>query len=479
MTTNEKKYAEAYKKQKEKSGGTLSSKEWAKMSALRQELGLSFGQGDRITKMVDSFGVPTLHPMRVKGDIMLSNIKTEAGDPYAKLIEEIDNYSIYAEEIVAQTTSLLQKTDDLINEVGNYAKVAADMAIDNYKKGNKREAKVLGGAVAIVGIATWLYSKYKEAELNEKQERQLAELLTKKKELATLKLASVQQQCKRFRMGVLIKVVKLFVPELQKTIDCDEDARIRIKMFKLLFLTMVKSQYLVNTLEYVEAEMTAWLNGQQSSGMLKPLLAEAVDETIYSWFDDGVLSRNEIAGILKGAKNAHLASVFMLSEPYILRRHIGIKLTNSAGYEHDSIFASDHYGEPLILSVYDSISKLYKDGISHQTNKTPWTRLVTESCYYNKCNEEISSSFMDAPSEAVLPKSMKWKFIFIVSLISIFLYLFNPFYAIVGAICTYIKYREECKKLAEKLYPTQLHNYMIGAAQNALSEIDKFETNKL
>ena len=113
-------------------------------------------------------------------------------------------------------------------------------------------------------------------------------------------------------------IYRVLIPFLLKIIyfrskyDYDKCDRIRIKMFKLLFLTMVKSQYLVNTLEYVEAEMTAWLNGQQSSGMLKPLLAEAVDETIYSWFDDGVLSRNEIAGILKKEKNAHLASVFIV-----------------------------------------------------------------------------------------------------------------------------------------------------------------------
>lgn len=479
MTASEKKYAEAYKQEKEKSGGTLSTKAWEKMSALRQELGLSLWQGDRITKLVDSFGVLAMHPMREKGDIMLSNIKTEDGDPYAKLIDEIENYSIYAEELVAQTTSLLQKTDDLINKVEGYAKIAADMAVDNYKKGNKREAKALGGAVAVVGVATWLYSKYKEAELNEQQERQLAELLTKKKELATLKLADVQEQCKKFRMGVLLKVVKMFVPELQKTIACDEDSRIKLKMFKRLFLSMVKSQYLVNILEYVEAEMTAWLNGQQSSGKLKPLIAEAVDETIYSWFDEGVLLRNEIVGIIQGAKNAHLASIFMLSEPYILRRHIGIKLTNSAGYEHDSIFASDHYNEPLILSVYGSISKFYKEDVSHQTNATPWTRLVTGSPYYNKCSEEISSSFADAPSDGVIPQSKKWKSLIIISIISIVLFYFNPLFGIGGAICSYLAYKRDCKKMAEELYPIQLHEYMIGAAQNALSEIDKFETKKL
>ena len=377
MTENEKKYAEAYVKLKEKRRGSLSLLDWDEMTALRKELGMTVGQCNRVTKVVESIGLVKIHPLRERGDLVLSNIKAEENDPYAALLDEIDKYSAYADELIRDTISLQQKTDELILQVNEYASIAADLAVSNYNKGNKREAKALGGATAIVGVATWLYGKYKEAELNERQEKQLAELLAKKQAFARLKLSGVQQQCANFRNGVLAKFTKLFLPELQKEVSLTEDIENKLKMFKRLFLMMLKSQYLVNILEYIDGEMQAWLSGLQSSEELRPLVAETVDGVIYSWFDGNIISRKEISDILGGAETAKLASIFLLSEPYLLRRHVGVKLTNSAGYESDLLFALDHYQEPLVKSIYGIISKYYDDNNNYSLASTAWTKYVT------------------------------------------------------------------------------------------------------
>lgn len=479
MTENEKKYAEAYVKLKEKRKGNLSLLDWDEMTALRKELGMTVGQCNRITKVVESIGLVKIHPLRERGDLVLSNIKAEENDPYAAMLDEIDKYSAYADELIKDTISLQQKTDELILQVNEYAAIAADLAVGNYKKGNKREAKALGGAAAIVGVATWLYGKYKEAELNERQERQLAELLAKKQAFARLKLSDVQQQCAKFRDGVLAKFTKLFLPELQKEVKITEDIENKLKMFKRLFLMMLKSQYLVNILEYVDGEMQAWLSGLQSSDELRPLVAETVDDVIYSWFDGNIISRKEISDILSGAETAKLTSLFLLSESYLLRRHVGVKLTNSAGFESDTLFASDHYAEPLILSVYNFVSDLYNDYNSYDIVDNKWTKFVTESDYVNKCDDEVMAAFVDAPTEGKLPEKIEGRLWFWGAVITVpVLGLTGGLSIIILPILGYLLYKYVSKK-QEEFYPVQLQEYITDASKKVLEELNNYETNKL
>ena len=155
MTENEKKYAEAFIKKKEQCNGNLTLLDWDDMTALRKKLGLTVGQCNRVTKVVESIGLIEIHPMRQRGDIVLSNISKE-NNPYAALLDEIDKYVTYANKIVKDTISLQQKSDEIIQQVNETASIVANLAVDNYKKGNKREATILGGACAIVGLATWV-----------------------------------------------------------------------------------------------------------------------------------------------------------------------------------------------------------------------------------------------------------------------------------------------------------------------------------
>lgn len=479
MTENEKKYAEAYVKLKEKRKGSLSLLDWDEMTALRKELGMTVGQCNRVTKVIESIGIIDIHPLRERGDLVLSNIKAEENDPYAALLDEIDKYSAFADEIIKNTVSLQQKTDELILQVNEYAAIAADLAVGNYNKGNKREAKALGGAAAIVGVATWLYGKYKEAELNERQEKQLAELLAKKQDYARQKLSEVQRQCTKFRESVLAKFIKLFSPELQKEINIEENTDEKLKAFKRLFLMMLKSQYLVNILEYVNGEMQAWLNGMQSSEVFRPLVAETVDDVIYSWFDKNIISRKEISDILGGAKNAKLASLFLLSEQYLLRRHVGVKLTNSAGFECDTLFASDHYSEPLILSVYNFVSDLYGDLNNYEIVENKWTKYVTESDYINKCDDEIVAAFADAPSEGKLPDKIEGRLWFWGAAITIpVIGLTGGFALIILPALGYLLYKYVSKK-QEEFYPVQLQEYISDASKKVMAELNNYKTNKL
>lgn len=479
MTENEKKYAEAYTKKKEQCGGKLTLLDWDEMTTLRKELGLTVGQCNRVSKIVESIGFIEIHPMRQRGDIVLSNIIKEENDPYAALLDEIDKYSTYVDELVKDTISLQQKTDVIIQQVNEYASIVADLAVNNYKKGNNREAKVLGGAVAIVGLATWLYGKYKEAELNERQENQLAELLAKKQELARQKLPVIQQQCKRFRDGTLAKFTEIFLPELQKEVNIAEDTEKKVQLFKRLFLIMLKSRYLVKTLEYIEGEMQAWLRGLQSSETLRPLAAEIVDNVIYSWYDEEIISRTEISDILNGAENAKLASLFILSEPYLLRRHIGVKLTNSAGLECDTLFASDHYNEPIVRSVYNSISYLYDDYDNYEIVKNKWTNYVTNSQYVAKCESAIRIAFINVPLKGVVPRKKKilsWSLILISCII---IFSINPLWGCFAAISSYFSHKSYYEKKAKELYPAQLQEFIFDAYKKVMNKLDNFETNIL
>ena len=479
MTENEKKYAEAFIKKKEQCNGKLTLLDWDDMTALRKELGLTIGQCDRVTKVVESIGLIEMHPMRQRGDIVLSNLSKKENNPYAALLDEIDKYITYADELIKDTISLQRKSDEIIQQVNETASIVANLAVDNYKKGNKREATILGGACAIVGLATWVYGKYEEAKLNERQEKQLAELLVKKQALARQKLPDIQQQYQRFHNGILAKTTKIFFSELQKDVNIADDTALQLQMFKSLFLIMIKSQYLDKTLEYIEGEMQAWLRGLQSSEDLFPLVAETVDDVIYSWYDDNIISRTEISDILNGAQKAKLASLFILSEPYLLRRHIGVKITNNAGFECDTLFASDHYDEPIIRSAYNSISYLYHDNNDYKIVKNKWTKYVTNSEYVTMCKNAINAAFVNAPLKGVVPRKRKIKSLILISVLCVIIYCFNPLYGIVCAILSYSGYKSDCKKIAEKLYPTQLQEFINDACKKVMNELDKFETNKL
>lgn len=479
MTENEKKYAKAFIKKKEQRGGKLTLLDWDDMAELRKELGLTVGQCNRVTKAVESVGLIELHPMRQRGDIVLSNISKDKNNPYATLLDEIDKYVTYADKIVKDTITLQQKSDEIIQQVNKNASIVASLAVDNYKKGNKREATILGGACAIVGIATWLYGKYEEAQLNERQEKQLAELLVKKQALARQKLPEIQQQCQKFRSGVLAMSTKVFLPELQKDVFMADDTALKLQMFKRLFLIMIKSMYLVKTLEYIEGVMQAWLSGYQSSEELYPLVAETVDDVIYSWYDDNIISRTEIAGILNGAEKAKLASLFILSEPYLLRRHVGVKISNNAGFECDNLFASDHYDEPIIRSAYNSISYLYHDNNDYKIVKNKWTKYVTNSEYVAQCENAINDAFENAPLEGVVPRKRKIISLILIPVLCVIIFSFNPLYGTVCAIASYFGYKRDCKKIAEKLYPTQLQEFISDACRKVMNELDNFETNNL
>lgn len=478
MTENEKKYAEAYIKKKEQYNGKLIL-DWDDMTALRKELGLTSGQCNRVTKIIDSIGLAEMHPMRQRGDIVLSNLSKKGDNAYVALLDEIEKYNTYAEELVKDTICLQQKSDEIIQQVNETASIIANLAVDNYKKGNKREATILGGACAIVGLATWVYGKYEEAKLNEQQEKQLAELLVKKQAIARQKLPDIQQQCQRFHDGILAKTTKIFFSELQKDVNIADDTALKLQMFKSLFLIMIKSQYLEKTLEYIEGEMQAWLRGLQSSEDLFPLVAETVDDVIYSWYDDNIISRTEISDILNGAQKAKLASLFILSEPYLLRRHIGVKITNNAGFECDTLFASDHYDEPIIRSAYNSISYLYNDNNNYKIVKNKWTKYVTNSEYVTMCENAINDAFENAPLEGVVPRKRKIISWILIPVLCVIVFSFNPLFGIVCAIASYFGYKRDCKKIAEKLYPTQLQEFISDACRKVMNELDNFETNNL
>ena len=242
---------------------------------------------------------------------------------------------------------------------------------------------------------------------------------------------------------------------------------------------MIKSQYLDKTLEYIEGEMQAWLRGLQSSEDLFPLVAETVDDVIYSWYDDNIISRTEISDILNGAQKAKLASLFILSEPYLLRRHIGVKITNNAGFECDTLFASDHYDEPIIRSAYNSISYLYHDNNDYKIVKNKWTKYVTNSEYVTMCKNAINTAFVNAPLKGVVPRKRKIKSLILISVLCVIVFCFNPLYGTICAISSYFGYKSDCKKIAEKLYPTQLQEFINDACKKVMNELDKFETNKL
>ena len=132
MTENEKKYAKAFIKKKEQRGGKLTLLDWDDMAELRKELGLTVGQCNRVTKAVESVGLIELHPMRQRGDIVLSNISKDKNNPYATLLDEIDKYVTYADKIVKDTITLQQKSDEIIQQVNKNASIVASLAVDNY-----------------------------------------------------------------------------------------------------------------------------------------------------------------------------------------------------------------------------------------------------------------------------------------------------------------------------------------------------------
>lgn len=483
MTETEKKYAEAYKRMKnEGPDGELSSQQWKDLGKYREELGLSIGAGTRVTRHIDECDFIHIHPMHQLGDVQLSNFTFEADDPYKKLMEEVELYEVYINDIMTQTQSLLDKTDELASKINGYAEFGAEYATKSYKKGDTRAAALVGGATLLVGLATIWYQHNKKAEIDAKMQQQMAKLQEQKKQMANLKLPNIYQQHEKF-MEMAVKTMSRGLDrEFNKTVQVGEQADMSVKMFKRTFLIKVKLMYFNAIFDYIEDEMKAWQNGLQSSDNLRPLVAESIDNEVLSWFESGKLSRKELSGIVNNSVNAaiSLPYYFMLSEPYIMRRHVGVALSEDTGLEYDMVFDWEHYETPIIKQLSTSIEA---NCYGNEEDFTPlryfgdikkksgiW-EVIKNNSYFNRCFKSVGYAHSEMPSIT----GYKVKIIILYITLTLVVLALNPLIGLCLAVADIFWYRKAVKQKSWKMHIEE----KFRTQKAVLEDVNDIETNLL
>lgn len=480
MTETEERYAQAYREKKNSvKGRELSSDEWNELGEIRKSLGLSYGQGARITKEVDSsFEEIKLddHPLRAYRDLSLSNMSQEMVAQYGSLLKEIDDFEDFINKIINDTAQLQEQVDHIVGTISKFGNAFAKTATKSFNKGDMRTAKAATGITALIGLGSWLYQKYEEHELSVRQEKQMAEILQKKKQMAQTKLPYIQERRKSLSM-LVSRFDKPLDIEFDKTVEIGKYKESKeLKSFKLAFCMKAKMHYIDALFEYVENEMTAWLNGRQSCGDLKPMLAETVDYEVYSWFVDEHIDRSTLAKVWEenNSTEVKVPYLFILSEPYLLRRHVGILLSEYTGYEADAVFASDYYGEPLIKDPLNNVyaSEYGEDRpVSDASNNL--VADIKKSRYYFACLMSIRSSHSEHPKAKV----KTWVYLLII-LCGLFIMALG--HIIFGIIAVLLGiYREKAKLNKLKEDPSYYENHKIEAskliADRLYSYIDCYE----
>lgn len=374
LSLNEKRFASIYLQALQNSeDGSISCDIWTDyLSPKRESLGLTLRDSTKVTNLVDKYGTDNLHPIvqvyeenGCKGslfdyDVKLTIKKNSDGDAgYQELIDNIHEYEVYAQQLLDDTKQFEKKTQQLSKEVYDIINPVAKTVSNTLRKSNPNAFMIAGGILALAAIGNWLYEKHQKNKLLENYQRKMRQLQEQKSQEAQLKLPELKKRRQSIRKIFIDKVDKNLQKDFDTCISDKKELSTKYYFFKRTFSTKMNLEYLDSKLAYIQDEYEAWIDGQTSACNPFPIMAEVVDREILNWFQTK-LDRKVISDISDGqTKELTLPYVLLISEPYLLRRHIGFYSTIHNTRPIDEYFNIENYARPLL-----DLSKIEKIKIS-------------------------------------------------------------------------------------------------------------------
>ena len=371
MTRNEKKYAARYLEAWNRYGNNLPNEEYDRLSQLRRQLGIRLARAQEINReiIVEANGGSTV-PLR-KAQLMkvegatLSLSKTyqlaqDASSPYESILDEIAQYEATINQILSEVSDVSQKMDSikkqLISVSGSLIKEGIRLMRKKHRhSGKSKTGLIVSASGAALGMAAYVFQSYRKRIIEKKRSEQLDELLKKKQEIADVRLETIQQLRDSFKQAIVSRMDKFYDKEFHEEVFIDDPIRQqKIDSFRRDFILTVKTRYLDAILDYVVAEMKAWQQQKQESGLPRPDINIIVDDELMSWptklemtSNDGSDWDDMLSDYISQPRKSYPYPIYlMLSDPYMLRTYVGLDIQTAT-----------NVSEPLIQLEYKEEEK--------------------------------------------------------------------------------------------------------------------------
>ena len=407
MTRNEKKYAARYLEAWNRYGNNLPNEEYDRLSLLRRQLGIRLARAQEVERdiIIEAAGgttVPLRKTQLLKGDeaSMRYDLATLSSPlttkPYDQILGEVAQYEATIDEILNEVSDVSEKMESikkqLISVSGSLIKESIRLMRRKHNhSGKSKTGLIVSASGAALGLAAYVFQSYRQRIIEKKRSEKLDELLLKKKEIAEVRLETIQQLRDSFKRTIVPRMAQLYDKEFHEEVAIDDPIRQqKVDSFRRDFVLAVKTRYLEAILDYVVAEMQSWLESKQNSGLPRPDINKVIDEELMTWparlemtRDDGSDWDDMLSDFISQPRKAYPYPIYlMFSDPYMTRTYVGLDIQSVSNAT-----------EPLLQLEYKEEEKMVRlEGTS-----IPMQHILEQNPYYRDCKRMLEDSHVPSP----------------------------------------------------------------------------------
>lgn len=425
MTRNEKKYAARYLEAWNRYGNNLPNEEYDRLSLLRRQLGIRLARAQQVERdiVIEAAGGTTL-PLRktqlLKGDEAsmrydLTTLSSPlATTPYDQMLSEVAQYEATIDEILSEVSDVSEKMEtikkQLISVSGSLIKESIRlMRRKHYHSGKSKTGLIVSASGAALGLAAYVFQSYRQRIIEKKRSEKLDELLLKKKEIAEVRLETIQQLRDSFKRTIVPRMAQLYDKEFRQEIAIDDPIRQqKVDSFRRDFVLAVKTRYLEAILDYVVAEMQSWQQSKQHSQLPRPDINKTIDEELMTWpkkldmtRDDGSDWDDMLSDYISQPRKTYPYPIYlMLSDPYMLRTYVGLDIQSASNASEPLLqlaYKEDEHHIRVTTPAQQTASDAQQATADAQQASIPVQHILEQNPYYRDCVRMLDDSHVPSP----------------------------------------------------------------------------------
>lgn len=241
------------------------------------------------------------------------------------------------------------RCDELADEINNLGNAFPSSKVAAY-------AGMASGPIRLWGL---IHSKIKKQQAQKEYQIKQDAILQKKKQMAEERLPVQIRQYEKLKNQVGSKVETLYSKGWEKRIDLSDPMMIsHVKIFRMNISILIKYRYLSSVVNYCIAEMSAWTNGKQDSGLSYPSVCDLLANEFRTWPKRLGFADKSWDGLMTDAINQSrgeipLPVLTVLADPCLMRNYIGVNIGESDNCP-DALIRLDSLDYHCINPIVDS-----------------------------------------------------------------------------------------------------------------------------
>ncbi len=324
----------------------------------------------------------------------ISGAGLENNPEYLEIIKAVKECDHLTDNIVAQFATIdksIRKFKETMYDTSDAMTSFSGCILDSvgkYKPRSEKDSEIAGfvalgaAAIGLAGLAVkgvgWGVSTIKKKNAEKKREQMIEEMNARKQAIIQEKYVPVKNYRDKFNSVILPRINEIYHKEFFTTVMAEDSILSkRVSMFKRALGLLVKTRFLVNTLDYSIAEMDAWKKGQDDS-TFKPLSFKTLlEQELVRW--PGMLGEKKkdwdqfVEGwLVKDTKEYPISLALLFTDPSFCSNYVGMNL----GIINNCDLA--------LLSIEDNVTSELKD--------YPAASLLLKNPYINDCDKNLKEN---------------------------------------------------------------------------------------